>query len=42
MKKKKKKKGGGLKMALNAGGEPVLIGFKDWLVAKGKIIEGRS
>jgi len=36
--KKKKKKKGGLKMVLNAGGEPVLIGFKDWLIARGKIL----
>ena len=32
MKKKKKKKKSGIKMALNISGEPVLIGFKDWLI----------
>jgi succinyl-CoA synthetase alpha subunit len=34
MKKKKKEKKNGIKMALNIGGEPVLIGasFKDWLM----------
>lgn len=36
--KKKKKKKGGLKMVLNASGQTVLIGFRDWLVARGKII----
>jgi hypothetical protein len=33
-KHKKKKKVGGLKMALNTGGEPVLIGFKEWLLKR--------
>lgn len=30
-KRKKKKKHGGLKMALTASGQPVLIGFREWL-----------
>ena len=34
MKKHKKKKSGGLRMALNAGGEPVLIGYKEWLIKR--------
>jgi hypothetical protein len=38
MKKKKKKKKGGLKMVFNVSGQPVLIGFKDWMVARGKIL----
>jgi hypothetical protein len=29
--KKKKKKQGGLKMAFTASGQPVLIGFREWL-----------
>jgi len=29
--KKHKKKRGGLKMTLNAGGEAVLMGFREWL-----------
>ena len=37
--KKKKKKKGGLKMVLNSGGEPVFVGFKDWLVRKGLVSE---
>jgi len=33
MKKKKNKKNkSGIRMALNISGEPVLIGFKDWLI----------
>lgn len=31
MKKRKKKKRGGLQMALTASGQPVLIGFREWL-----------
>lgn len=31
MRKKKK----GLKMVLNSGGEPVLVGFKDWFLVRG-------
>jgi|APCry1669189241_1035207.scaffolds.fasta_scaffold146096_3 hypothetical protein len=38
MKKNKKKKHhgkrGGIKMALNIGGEPVLIGYKEWLIKR--------
>jgi hypothetical protein len=30
-KHRKKKKRGGLTMALNTGGEPVIVGFKEWL-----------
>ena len=37
-KKRKKRKMGGLKMVLNTGGEPVLVGFKDWLAAR-RIVE---
>jgi hypothetical protein len=40
-KKKKKSKSGGLKMVLNSSGQPVFIGFKDWLVARGKLVEGQ-
>lgn len=39
--KKRNKKKGGLKMVLNSGGEPVFIGFKDWLVARGKLVENQ-
>lgn len=28
---KKSKKKGGLKMALNSSGQPVLIGYREWL-----------
>lgn len=34
MKKHKKKKSGGLRMALNTGGEPVFIGYKEWLIKR--------
>lgn len=34
MKKRRKKKKGGLKMALTASGQPVLIGYKEWLKKK--------
>ena len=37
--KKKKKKKGGLKMVLNSSGQPVFVGFKDWLVRKGLVSE---
>jgi hypothetical protein len=30
-KRRKKKKKGGLKMALNSSGQPVLIGYREWL-----------
>jgi hypothetical protein len=36
---RKKKKKGGLKMVLNSGGEPVLVGFKDWMLAR-RLSEG--
>jgi hypothetical protein len=41
---KKKKKKGGIKMALNIGGEPVLIGasFKDWLMHVEAIINQKK
>ena len=34
--KKKKKKKSGLKLALNVGGEPTLIGYSEWLEKKRK------
>ena len=38
---KKKRRKGGLRMVLNSGGEPVMIGFKDWMLAR-RLSEGAS
>ena len=42
MKKNKKKRRGGIKMALNTGGEPVLIGYKEWLIKRNLKEKGKS
>jgi len=47
MKKNKKKKHGGIKhggirMALNTGGEPVLVGYKEWLIKRDLKEKGKS